>query len=165
MQKKNELSNDKIAMSRARSFMTSADKKFKNDSVKRKSFLSHGAVNSLDLALSRIKKTKLANGEYFCTSSHTSPSRRTAPGDIFIDSLTSASNVDTCSMMSMNFSHYELMRNLSQSNCNSDTAFSATTLNAASVPRDSMSRNEHLERYFRSVETWKNSSNRGANDK
>lgn len=159
----NKSIEDKPSISKTKSFMPGLTKKPQNDSVKRKSFILNDVVKSLDLGLGRMKKTKLANGEYFCTSSHTSPTRRNTAADLFIDSLKSGSEVDTASMMSMNFSHYELMRNLSRSNCNSDTSFSTTTVNAGAIPFDS-SRNEHLERYFRSVEKWRRNPDRSGHE-
>ncbi|CAF4767873.1 unnamed protein product [Pieris macdunnoughi] len=158
----NNKSDDKPSISKAKSFIP-GPKKPPNDIGKRKSFIANDAVKSLDLALGRLKKMKLGNGEYLCASSHTSPTRRST-ANFYIDSLTKGnipSEAETASMMSMNFSHYELMRNLSLSNCNSDTSFSTTTLNNGSVL--DTSRNEHLERYFRSAEMWRRNK-RGGHD-
>ncbi|CAG4968425.1 unnamed protein product [Colias eurytheme] len=167
MEKNVEVPNNEApSVSKGKVLASGTAKKLKSDPAKRKSFYVNEAVRSLDLALGRVKKTKFVN-EYTCSSSHTSPSRRSTAGSVFNDNLTTASNADTASMMSMNFSHYELMRNLSHSNCNSDSAFSTTTCNASSIPFDSISKNEQLEKYFRSIEMWsKNySPQRRANNK
>ncbi|KAJ0181716.1 hypothetical protein K1T71_002438 [Dendrolimus kikuchii] len=129
----------------------------KNDPIKRKSFNVNEAIHSLDLALGRLKRSKMVHGEYSCTSP-LKPVKCNARG-MFMDMNSSSNfdhNVDNASLMSMNFSHYELMRNLSHTNCNSDGAFSGTTCSTNITSAESSLKDEHLERYFRSAEIWRN---------
>lgn len=122
---------------------------------KRKTFSINDAVKSLDLALGRLKKSKLVNGEKNSISVPTSPNQVIGPPDMYMDISGSNTNValgiENASLMSMNFSHYELMRNLSCSTSNSEGTFSGTT--CAYTPDNSL-RNEHLEKFFRSAEMW-----------
>lgn len=128
---------------------------------KRKSLFMNEAVRSLDLALCRLKKSKLVNGECVTVSNlPDSPPRRTSMDmcmDVcssYLDVCPSAySNPDNASMMSMNFSHYELVRNLSSCNCNSDEASSSTNCSTTKTADHSV-KDEHLERFFRSAEMW-----------
>lgn len=125
--------------------------------VKRKSFTVNEAVHSLDLALERLKKTKLAHGEHSCNSSPNSYNRDAH--DLYVDMNSSINfncNIENSSLMSMNFSHYELMRNLSHSNCNSDGAVSGNTCSKGMTSAESSVKDEHLEKYFRSAEIWEN---------
>lgn len=127
----------------------------KSEPAKRKSFNINDAVKSLDLALGRLKKSKLVNGEKNTVSGPTSPNQVIGPTEMYMDISGSNTNValgiDNASLMSMNFSHYELMRNLSCSTSNSEGTFSGTT--CAYTPDNSL-RNEHLEKFFRSAEMW-----------
>lgn len=136
----------------------------KSEGVKRKSFYVNDAVRSLDLALGRLKKSKLVGGEYSSTSQTNSNSTRQGAIEMFIDASRTFSfnqSPENASLMSMNFSHYELMRNLSESNCNSDGAFSGTTNDRYTRPTDVSVKDEHLERYFRSIEMWSRNRKRG----
>lgn len=136
---------------------STAPPRLKSEGVKRKSFYVNDAVRSLDLALGRLKKSKLVNGENSLTSQTNSNSTRQGALEMFMDASGTFSfnqSLENVSLMSMNFSHYELMRNLSESNCNSDGAFSGTTNDRDSSPTDLTVRDEHLEKYFRSIEMW-----------
>ncbi|CAH2104844.1 unnamed protein product [Euphydryas editha] len=156
MENSNDTSNDKKSINKAKSYSSGPPKKLKSVPIKRKSFNANEAVHSLDLAGGRLKKSKLVNGESTTSSDLMNPVR----GDktnMFIDSVATPSvnfrDVDNTSLISMNFSHYELMRNLSLSNCNSDEAL-GSSFDAFSSLTDITSRDETLERYFRSVEMW-----------
>ncbi|XP_063376095.1 uncharacterized protein LOC134663609 [Cydia fagiglandana] len=111
------------------------------------------AVKSLDLALCSIKK-RAAVPSCGPNNSQSGPLRHsvTAADIDALDFPCSTLGVDNSSLMSMNFSQYELMRNLSRSN-NSEGAFSDTT-NKLANPMDLRMKREHLERYFRSAEIW-----------
>ncbi|XP_045764977.1 uncharacterized protein LOC123867112 [Maniola jurtina] len=157
----NGTSNDKKCLNKAKSQSSGQAKKVACEPAKHNSFITNQAVRSLDVALGRLKKSKLVNGEYKTSTSHASPSR-SRTDDMFIDtidSLTSPSgnmsDLENTSLISMNFSHYELIRNVSQTNCNSDGAFSNTTSDIFSSLSDITLRNEQLERYFRSAEIWR----------
>jgi hypothetical protein len=155
----NDLNNDKKCMSKAKSCNndSEANPRAKAERLKRKSFYVNEAVRSLDLALGRLKKSKLVNGEYGSNSQ--TISTRQGAMDMFLDAHPNFSfnqSMDNASLMSMNFSHYELMRNLSESNCNSEAAFSGTTGGRFANPTEVSVKDEHLERYFRSVEMWRN---------
>lgn len=145
---------DKTSINKAKSYSSNPPKKLNNEPVKRKSFNTNEAVKSVDLALGRLKKSKLVNGEYEVKT----PLHYEDTPNMFIDSLTSPSSnlldVDNASSMTMNFSHYELIRNLSSSNCNSDDGLSSTTYAGFSSLSEIASRDEHLERYFRSLDMW-----------
>lgn len=143
-------------MNKAKSVNSGTPVKLRSEPGKRKSFNVNEAVRSLDLALGRLKKSKLVNGECFTTSSTPASAIRRGPVNMFMDVCPSnfSHGIDNASLMSMNFSHYELVRNLSSSNCNSDGALSSTTCNAAASPADSAVKDEHLERFFRSAEMW-----------
>ncbi|XP_069365444.1 uncharacterized protein [Maniola hyperantus] len=158
----NETSNDKKCLNKAKSQSSGQAKKVACEPAKHKSFNVNQAVRSLDMVLGRLKKSKFVNGEYKTSTSHASPSR-SRRDDIFIDSLTQShlspsgnnmSDLENASLISMNFSHYELIRNVSQTNCSSDGAFSNTTSDIFSSFSDITLRNEQLERYFRSAEIW-----------
>ncbi|XP_063529821.1 uncharacterized protein LOC134741022 [Cydia strobilella] len=111
------------------------------------------AVKSLDLALCSFKK-RTAVPNCGPNNSQSGPLRHsvTAVDMDALDFPCSTPGMDNASLMSMNFSHYELMRNLSRSN-NSEGAFSDTT-NKLANPMDLKMKREHLERYFRSAEMW-----------
>ncbi|KAJ8729562.1 hypothetical protein PYW08_001143 [Mythimna loreyi] len=154
MENNGDLLNDKKFVSRTRSHNNTM--KYKSEPSKRKSFNVNEAVRSLDLALGRLKKSKLVNGEY--TTSRQADEAQGAT-DMFMDMCTSSSyqqGTENASLMSMNFSHYELIRNVSRSNCFSDGAYSGNTCSAQSPvsAADLDVKDEHLERYFRSVEMW-----------
>uniref|UniRef100_A0A2A4JDR8 Uncharacterized protein n=1 Tax=Heliothis virescens TaxID=7102 RepID=A0A2A4JDR8_HELVI len=145
--------NDKKFVNKARSYNNAPPMKLKSEPAKRKSFNVNEAVRSLDLALGRLKKSKLVNGEY-TTSRQMNPAQGAT--EMFMDMCTSSNfspGTENASLMSMNFSHYELMRNVSRSNCNSDGAVSGNTC-ARLSPTDLNVKDEHLERYFRSVDMW-----------
>lgn len=154
---------DKTSVNKAKSFSSDPPKKLNNEPVKRKSFNTNEAVKSVESALGRLKKSKLVSGEY-----GVAPSRYEETPNMFIDSLTSPStnllNADNASSMTMNFSHYELIRNLSSSNCNSDDEFSSTTCAGFSSLSEIASRDEHLERYFRSLDMWGKNSKGGTSN-
>ncbi|XP_050550528.1 uncharacterized protein LOC126910816 [Spodoptera frugiperda] len=155
MENNGEQPNDKKFINKARSCNTAPPMKLKSEPAKRKSFNVNEAVRSLDLALGRLKKSKLVNGE-FASSRGLNPMAQGA-SDMFMDMCSSSTfrpGTENASLMSMNFSHYELMRNVSRSNCNSDGAFSGTTCSARLSAADVDVKDEHLERYFRSVEMW-----------
>lgn len=136
---------------------------FKSESAKKKSFNVNEAVRSLDLALGRLKKSKLVNGEYITMSTPINPMRRESK-NMYMDVRPSSQvnpGIGNASLMSMNFSQYELVRNLSNSNCNSDGAFSCSTCNVRPRPADANIRDEHLERFFRSAEMWTQRYNDG----
>ncbi|XP_061707032.1 uncharacterized protein LOC133517683 [Cydia pomonella] len=111
------------------------------------------AVRSLDLALCSFKK-RTAVPNCGPNNSQSGPLRHsvTAVDMDALDFPCSTTGMDNGSLMSMNFSHYELIRNLSRSN-NSEGAFSDTT-NKLANPMDLRMKREHLERYFRSAEMW-----------
>ncbi|CAG9784552.1 unnamed protein product [Diatraea saccharalis] len=149
--------NERKNMNKAKSCVNgpsaSAGPRLKNEVAKRKSLYANEAVKSLDLALGRLKKTKLSHGE----NSQTMPNRREGSLGMFIDShskFTFNQGIENASNISMNFSHYELIRNLSESNCYSDDAFSGTTGERCASPADLTMKDEHLEKYFRSIEMW-----------
>ncbi|XP_049866609.1 uncharacterized protein LOC126367237 [Pectinophora gossypiella] len=167
MENKPESANEKKTINKAKSYnngQSGPPLKSKCEPSKRKSFNVNDAVMSLDLALGRLKKSKLVNGDSStgraagAAPAGAAPSLRrvTAPSDMFMDISSPSSNINpgltNASLMSMNFSHYELMRNLSRSNSNSEGAFSGTTCNTYCA--DNTLRDEHLEKYFRSVEMW-----------
>ncbi|XP_053603535.1 uncharacterized protein LOC128671235 [Plodia interpunctella] len=150
-----ESSSERKNINKAKSYSIQSppQNKIKSEPVKRKSFYVNDAVKSLDLALGRLKKSKLVNGE----ESEMQIDPVTSNRNMYLDSCPSfngAHRNDNISLMSMNFSHYELMRNLSRTNCNSDGAHSGSTCNANSTPDDLQLKDEHLERYFRSAEMW-----------
>lgn len=157
MENNGDLLNDKKFVNKTRSHNNTAAMKLKSEPSKRKSFNVNEAVRSLDLVLGRLKKSKLVNGEY-TTSRQMDPDRQGGT-DIFMDVCTSSSyqqSAENASLMSMNFSHYELIRNVSRSNCFSDGAYSGNTCSAQShlSAADLNVKDEHLERYFRSAEMW-----------
>lgn len=127
----------------------------KSEPTKRKSFNINDAVESLNVALGRLKKRKLVSGDHNSVNVLTSPNHVNGGPEMYIDISGSNTNValgiDNASLMSMNFSHYELMRNLSCSTSNSEGTFSGST--CAYTPDNSL-RNEHLEKFFRSAEMW-----------
>ncbi|KOB70110.1 DNA primase [Operophtera brumata] len=140
---------------KAKSENNDAPAKLPSEPGKRNSFNLNEAVRSLDLALVRLKKSKLVNGECTASAPPACPRRR-GPMDMFVDvsPSTFSQRIDNASLMSMNFSHYELARNISSSNCNSDGAFSCGTCNSTISPVDNNLKDEHLERFFRSAELW-----------
>nr|XP_037866459.1 uncharacterized protein LOC119628393 [Bombyx mori] len=149
------LNNEKRFINKARSHNTGPSQFVRNEPVKRKSVLLNETINSLDLAFGRLKKCRLSNG-VGRASTPGSPTIRHR-NDILMNSSrasTFSHGLDNISLMSMNFSHYELMRNLSQANSNSDGTFSGSNCNTATRPVDLNEKNEHLERYFRSAEIW-----------
>lgn len=151
-----ETNESERKINKAKSVCNAPSVKLRSDPGKRKSFNVNEAVRSLDLALVRLKKSKLVNGECItATNEPISPMRR-GPIDMFIGVSPSnfSHRIDNASLTSMNFSHYELARNLSSSNCNSEGAFSSSTCNAALSPADDNVKDEHLERFFRSAELW-----------
>lgn len=150
-----EESDFKINTAKSFNIQSSSSIKMKSGTTKRKSFDLNDAVRSLDLAY-RLKKSKLVNGECLtASSSPTSQKKRTYPNMLMdVSSSATCPGIDNSSLMSMNFSHYELMRNLSSSLSNSDEAFSGTTCSVRMGSPDNNMKNEHLERYFRSVEIW-----------
>lgn len=157
MENSPETPSDKKVMSKAKSYINTPPFKLKSESVKRKNFNENEAVRSLDLALVRLKKSKLVSGECSANRNQGGSARKSVTSaDMYMD-LASNSNIysgfNNSSLMSMNFSHYELMRNLSRSTSTSEGAFSGTTCNTY-LPADSTIKDEHLERYFRSAELW-----------
>lgn len=153
MENEADTSLDKKYLSKVKSHNDAPSKVAKNNPIKRKSFNVNEAVHSLDLALGRLKRSKMVNGKYNIGSPLT-PVKCDAK-DVLVDMNTSSSynyGLENASLMSMNFSHYELMRNLSQANCNSEGAFSGTC--SADISTVDSLKNEHLERYFRSAEMW-----------
>lgn len=161
MENYGDLLNDRKCHTRARSHNSAAALKLKSEPSKRKSFNVNDAVRSLDLALGRLKKSKLVNGEY-TTSRQLDPSQGSP--DMFMDMCTSSGyqpSAENASLMSMNFSHYELIRNVSRSNCFSDGAHSDNTCSAQSQlsASDLNVKDEHLERYFRSIDMWSRAYN------
>lgn len=157
MENYGDLLNDRKYHNRARPHNSAAALKLKSEPSKRKSFNVNEAVRSLDLALGRLKKSKLVNGEH--TTSRLMESEAQDGTDMFMDTCTSSGyqpNAENASLMSMNFSHYELVRNVSRSNCLSDGAHSGTTCSAQAPlsAADLDVKDEHLERYFRSIEMW-----------
>lgn len=157
MQNTNDTSNDNKSIIKAKSYSSGPPKKLKNIPVKRKSFNTNEAINSLDLVGGRLKKSKLVIGESTTSSDHTNPVQGYNTQDMFIDSVATPSvnfiDVENTSSISINFSHYELMRNISLSNCSSNEAV-GSTYGAFSSLTDIASRNENLERYFRSLDMW-----------
>lgn len=157
MENNGDLHNDKKSVNKTRSHNNTM--KLKSESAKRKSFNLNDAVRSLDLALGRLKKSKLVNGEY-TTSRQVEASVAQDGSDMFMDMCSSSGyqqgSAENTSLMSMNFSHYELIRNVSRSNCLSDGAYSGNTCSAQShrSAADLDVKDEHLERYFRSIEMW-----------
>lgn len=155
MENNGDQPNEKKLINKARSYNNTPPLRLKSEPAKRKSFNVNEAVRSLDLALGRLKKSKLVNGEY-TTSRQINPTTQEAT-DMFMDMCTSSNfnqGTENASLMSMNFSHYELMRNVSRSNCNSDGAFSGNTCSTHLIPADLNVKDEHLEKYFRSIEMW-----------
>ncbi|XP_026756996.2 uncharacterized protein LOC113516733 [Galleria mellonella] len=154
MDNNDEQSSEKKLVNKAKSYSTqSPAMKIKNESIKRKSFYVNDAMKPLDLALCRLKKSKLVNGN--SNSAHTSRVRRGAEMFMDVDSNYNFNQgIDNASLISMNFSHYELMRNLSRTNCDSDGAYSGSTCDAYLSATDTTVKNEHLEKYFRSAEIW-----------
>ncbi|CAG9567354.1 unnamed protein product [Danaus chrysippus] len=143
-----EPSNDKRSLVKAKSVNSGCTKQMRSEPVKRKSFNVNEAVRSLDLALVRLKKSKLVNGDIVPNSTNLG---RKDP----MEHITNQTNfTDNSSVVSLNFSQYELMRNLSRSNCNLDNAFSNTTCETFSSLTDIPARDEQLERYFRSIDVW-----------
>lgn len=136
---------------------------FLTESGKSKSLNVNDAVKSLDLALCRLKKNKLVMKEGFESSSH--PLRRDMASaiDMFIDSRNSnmIHSIENMSALSINFSHYELMRNVSCSDCHSDDGFFNNPSTNSSNPGDLTLKDERIEKYFRSIEKWnrKNGNN------
>ncbi|KAJ2944631.1 hypothetical protein O0L34_g3982 [Tuta absoluta] len=151
MENKLENSNEKKYIGKTKSYSSGPTLKARNEPTKRKSFNSNEAVTSLDMAIGRLKKSKLVTGD---TGSAATPLRRSiVPADMLMN-ISSASianpGLANASLMSINFSHYELMRNLSHSTSNSEGAYSGTTCNTY----DSTVKDEHMEKYFRSIDLW-----------
>ncbi|XP_052747133.1 uncharacterized protein LOC128199873 [Bicyclus anynana] len=148
-----ETSNDKKLLNKAKSQYNEQSKASCNP-VKHKSFNMNEAVRSLDIALGRLKKSKLVNGECIGNKISVCPGRSGADS-MFIDSpQVNMSDVENTSVISMDFSHYELLRNVSEINCNSDDTLGNTTSKTFSSLSDITSKEEQLERYFRSAEIW-----------
>lgn len=148
---RNEPSVDKNLLNKAKSQCSDQVKKVEFEPAKRKSFNANVAGRSLDVPLGRLKKSKLVNGESIKNAAQARAGRNKADGMLITNSMNMADVANT-SLMSMNFSHYELMRNVSHTN-NSDSAFSNTASDILSAA-DTASRNEQLERYFQSMEMW-----------
>lgn len=147
---------EKKNISKAKSHNSTPPLKVKNEAAKRKSFNLNDAVQSLDLALGRLKKNKLVNEEYRATSGPVvrRGGCRVPSAEILMDTSRPSSNInpgiETASVMSLNFSHYELMRNLSCTNTTSEGTFSGAT----DGQMDSTMKHEQLEKFFRSAELW-----------
>lgn len=148
---RNEPSVDKNRLNKAKSQCSDQVKKVEFEPAKRKSFNANEAGRFMDVPLSRLKKSKLVNGESIKNAAQARAGRNKADGMLITNSMNMADVANT-SLMSMNFSHYELMRNVSHTN-NSDSAFSNTASDILSAA-DTASRNEQLERYFQSMEMW-----------
>lgn len=135
--------------------------KLSPEAQKRKPSYSKEPCNGFESPSGRLKKSKLVEESY---SNASRPVKRgSTVMDMFKDTrsaMCTFPSVEDPSVLSMNFSHYELMRNLSRANCNSEDAFSGT---AGNLPRptDTLVKDEHLEKYFRSVEMWRNYKKRG----
>lgn len=155
---RNEPSVDKNRLNKAKSQCSDQVKKEEFEPAKRKSFNANEGGRFMDVPLSRLKKSKLVNGESIKNAAQARAGRNKTDGMIIINSMNMADVANT-SLMSMNFSHYELMRNVSHTN-NSDGAFSNTASDILSVA-DTVARNEQLERYFQSMEMW-NGNNQDA---
>ncbi|XP_048484053.1 uncharacterized protein LOC125490068 [Plutella xylostella] len=144
---------EKIIVCKAKSCAApDCDRLLKRQTARQKSFNSTEVTKPL--ATARLKKSKLGD-----TSTPSSPVGRVmTPIEIHMDNptfdTTTFQGIDSGSVLSMNFSHYEMMRNLSQPNA-SVGAFSGPQHNSLGQP------NEQLERYFRSVELWNKMKNLG----
>lgn len=145
-----DTSNEKKSLNKVRSLNTPHLLRLNSEPAKRKSSNVNEAVRSLDLALGRLKKSKLVNWD--CRSNTGTQETSEMFMDMCNNSQHLSQGIDNASLMSMNFSHYELMRNLSRSNCNSEGAFSGNTGSVTNA--DIHLKDEHLERYFRSIEMW-----------
>ncbi|XP_039765011.1 uncharacterized protein LOC120637300 isoform X1 [Pararge aegeria] len=69
----NEESSDKKLLNKAKSQCIGQSKKVACEPAKHKSFNSNEAVRSLDVALARLKKSKLVNGECITNTSQAKP--------------------------------------------------------------------------------------------
>lgn len=149
-----ESCKEKKCINKAKSYCNSQSQRAPvlSEYVKPKSFNVNEAVKSLDLALGRLKKSKLV-GEHNSTPRVLSARQGI---EMFMDNpnLTCNHGADNGSLMSLNFSHYELARNLSRINSNCDGACSGSTSTSDSNLPDVLVKDEHLERYFRSAEMW-----------
>ncbi|VVC90322.1 unnamed protein product [Leptidea sinapis] len=124
----------------------------RNGQSKRTPFTTNEAVKSLDIALSRLKKSKLASNlaDNSCQTNFVDRSSASL-GELTSNCSNFSAGTETGSVMSTDFSHFELLRDLSRSDCYSGGAFSSTACNNSS---DMLSKDEHLEKYFRSIEMW-----------
>ncbi|KAI5634706.1 hypothetical protein NE865_12561 [Phthorimaea operculella] len=151
MENKLENLNEKKLVGKTKSYNltsnTGSPVKVRNEPTKRKSFCANEAVTSVDTALGRLKKSKLVPGDIGPSAT---PLHR--PTDLLMNISNGSINNPSLangSLMSMNFSHYELMRNLSCSTSISEGAYSGTPRNF-----DPSVKNEHMEKYFRSIDMW-----------
>lgn len=113
--------------------------------------------NSFNIPV-RLKRSKLVSGDNSACKQCLRPVAKSL--DMFIDSqsilLSSDCNSELAgtSNVSVNFSQYDLNRNLSLSDCRSDGAHSSTTCGSNINPVELSLRHEQLEKYFRSIENW-----------
>lgn len=156
MESSNGLVNDKKSTNNAKSHYNGPSK-IKYEQIKGNSFNINDVVHSLDLAFGRLEKSKLINGEH-CKSSPVSPMRIINRNTLGLSSSHLRQGPENSSLISMNFSEYELTRNLSRSNCNSEYAYSGSNCNARLNVSDPAIKSERLERYFQSAEMWSRSS-------
>lgn len=151
-----DVTTDKKVMVKARSCH--------NEPYKRKSINFNDAVQSLDLALCRLKKSKFVSKESLEGRSDNISNSM----DMFIDSgsmVTTHSRYGRkfdkiSSAISLNFSQYEMIRNVSRTDCLSEGAYSGNTCDSTITPADLTLKHEQLEKYFRSIDKWSQKLNK-----
>lgn len=134
------------------------------DPYKRKSFNFNDAVQSLDLALCRLKKSKFVSKDSLGGRSNDISNSM----DMFIDSgsmITSHSRYGrkfdkNSSALSLNFSQCEMIRNVSRTDCLSEGAYSGNTCDSNIAPADLTLKDEQLEKYFKSIDKWSQQINK-----
>ncbi|CAG5056655.1 unnamed protein product [Parnassius apollo] len=156
MENKSNANIEKKIVNRTKSYNNGPPGNHKFGPSRGKSLNIGGPVRSLEIALDQFKKDKVINGDFSTLTANKNPAgqSRVTP-DLLLSSVKSSNfsnSTDNVSQLSMDLSHYELLRNLSYSNCNSDGAFSGNTCDSNTA--DLKEKDEHLERYFRSVEMW-----------
>ncbi|KPJ11948.1 hypothetical protein RR48_09885 [Papilio machaon] len=165
MENKIVLTPDKKYTIKARSYENGFQVKNKAGHVKGK-FIKSGIARSLDTPRDKMIKGNATNECYDGVKCKSPVIQPRAPDRFLIGGRHNKfrCSVDNVSHASTDLSKYELLRNLSFSNCNSDEGCSGNTCSKNSSPVEYSVKDEHLERYFRSAELWSNNSTCGDQD-
>ncbi|KPI93932.1 hypothetical protein RR46_13097 [Papilio xuthus] len=162
MENKINLTPEKKYNNKARSYENGFQVKNKAGQVKGK-FIKNGAARSLDTPRDKSIKDNSTN-EISDGVKYKSPVIQPRAPEGFLSGGRHNKfrcSVDNVSHASTDLSKYELLRNLSFSNCNSDEGCSGNTCSKHPSPVELTVKDEHLERYFRSAELWSNNSTCG----